>query len=122
MEKEKIKFEFYTRLNGHTEFQEYLDNLDKKARAKLLARINMVEIKGIAVGIEHEWVRPLAKNLYELRARTGNNQERGLYFHVEGNHYVITHGFTKKTKKTPSNEIRHAEKLRNEYFVNRKDD
>ncbi|WP_367296011.1 helix-turn-helix domain-containing protein [Levilactobacillus yonginensis] len=27
------------------------------------------------------------------------------YFHLEGNHYVITHGFTKKPAKTPRNKI-----------------
>lgn len=53
---EELNFEFYTRPNGHTEFQEYLDGLNTKARAKLLARIYMVATHGISVGIQHDWV------------------------------------------------------------------
>lgn len=118
---EELNFEFYTRPNGHTEFQEYLDGLNTKARAKLLARIYMVATYGISVGIQHDWVKKLDSNLYEIRSRVSNNQQRGLYFHVEENHYVITHGFTKKTQKTPQREINHAKELRAEYLKNRKE-
>lgn len=44
---EELNFEFYTRPNGHTKFQEYLDSLSEKARANLLARIYIISIKGI---------------------------------------------------------------------------
>ena len=118
---EELDFEFYTRPNGHTEFKEYLDSLDVKSRAKLLARINIVAKKGINISIQHNWVKPLDKNLYEVRSRISSNQQRGLYFHVDGTHYVITHGFTKKNKKTPLREIKHAKALRDEYFTNRKE-
>lgn len=59
----------------------------------------MISLNGIKVGIEHDWVKPLEKNLYEIRSRVSNNQYRGIYFHVDGKHYVITHGFTKKLGK-----------------------
>ena len=117
----KLEFEFYTRPNGHTEFQEYLNSLNLKTRAKLLARIAAVSQNGIEVGIEHDWVKQIDKNLYEIRSRVSNNQQRGLYFHVDGPRYIITHGFTKKRQKTPPREIKHAKELRKEYFFNRKD-
>ncbi|WP_258381312.1 type II toxin-antitoxin system RelE/ParE family toxin [Lactobacillus helveticus] len=41
---------------------------------------------------------------------------RGLYFHVDDGKYVITHGFTKTTKKMPLREIKHAHDIRNEYL------
>ena len=81
----------------------------------------MIATHGISVGIQHDWVKQLDCNLYEIRSRVSNNQQRGLYFHVEENHYVITHGFTKKTQKTPQREINHAKKLRAEYLENRKE-
>ena len=81
----------------------------------------MVATHGISVGIQHDWVKQLDSNLYEIRSRVSNNQQRGLYFHVEENHYVITHGFTKKTQKTPQREINHAKQLRAEYLENRKE-
>lgn len=49
-----------------------------------------------------------AKNLYELKSKVSSNIQRALYFHVKGPEYVITHGFTKKTPKTPPAEIAHA--------------
>lgn len=56
------------------------------------------------------------KNLYELRSKVTKNIQRALYFHVEGSRYVITHGFTKKTQKTPPAEIKHALALRKEWW------
>ena len=38
----------------------------------------------------------------------GNNIQRALYFHWKGSRYIITHGFSKKTQKTPRKEILHA--------------
>ena len=48
---DELDFEFYTRPNGHTEFKEYLDSLDVKSKAKLLARINIVAKKGIGLSL-----------------------------------------------------------------------
>ncbi|WP_424321567.1 type II toxin-antitoxin system RelE/ParE family toxin [Lacticaseibacillus chiayiensis] len=39
-----------------------------------------------------------------------------IYFHVVDGKYMITHGFTKKTQRTPRLQIEHAEKIRKEYF------
>ncbi|UYN57785.1 type II toxin-antitoxin system RelE/ParE family toxin [Lacticaseibacillus chiayiensis] len=39
-----------------------------------------------------------------------------MYFHVVDGKYMITHGFTKKTQRTPRLQIEHAEKIRKEYF------
>lgn len=118
----EIEFEFYTRLNGHTEFLEYLENLNKKERAKLLAIIRMISTHGVGISIQHNWIKRIDKNLYEVRSRVVNNQQRGLYFHVEKNRYIITHGFTKKTQKTPQHEIDHTKELRLEYLKNKEED
>nr|WP_245994892.1 type II toxin-antitoxin system RelE/ParE family toxin [Companilactobacillus furfuricola] len=52
----------------------------------------------MSVGIQHDWVKHLDNNLYEIRCRVGNNQQGGLYFHVQNDHYVNTHGFKKKSE------------------------
>ena len=46
----------------------------------------MISVQGISTGIQHNWVKRIDKNLYEIRSRVSNNQQRGLYFHVEDNH------------------------------------
>jgi len=55
-------------------------------------------------------------NLYELRSKVGSNIQRAMYFHVEENDYIITHGFTKKSQKTPLKEIDRGKYLREEYY------
>ncbi|WP_338934770.1 type II toxin-antitoxin system RelE/ParE family toxin [Lactobacillus helveticus] len=117
-----LNFEFYKRPNDHVEFQEFLDKLNKKDRAKMLAIIYEISIHGISVGIQQNWVKFIDTNLYEDRSKVGKNQQRGLYFHVTDNKFIITHDFTKKTQKTPMREIKHAKDLCNEYFKYRKKD
>lgn len=89
--KYKLTSEFYKRINGRVEFLEFLNHLEKKDRAKLLAIIDKV---ATYTGVQQNWVK-----FIEIRSKVGKNQQRGLYFHVDGNHYVITHGFSKKTQK-----------------------
>lgn len=51
----------------------------------------------------------------EIRLKCPNSIQRALYFHVINNRYIITHGFTKKTQKTPKREIIHAKQIRSEF-------
>ncbi|WP_338145608.1 type II toxin-antitoxin system RelE/ParE family toxin [Macrococcus armenti] len=51
-----------------------------------------------------------------MRSRVGNSQQRALYFQYVDNKYVITHGFTKKTQKTPKREITRAKSIRGKYL------
>lgn len=117
----KPKFKSYRRINGHDEFKEFYQDLPEKDRKKLIGIIEAVQQQGLLTAIKMEWVKKLDINLYEIRSKTGNNIQRGLYFHVENEDYIITHGFTKKTQKTPNNEIKHAKVIRKEFW-NRKED
>jgi phage-related protein len=114
---EKPKFESYQRPNGHDEFDEWLQKLYVKDRAKMLQVITDTQEQGLLVAQRMAWVRKNSgeKNLYELRSKVATNIQRALYFHVENTRYVITHGFTKKAQKTPSAEIQHAIDLRKEW-------
>ena len=113
---ENPKFTAFTRPNGHNEFVEFVNTLPVKDRQKLLATLKKIEEHGLPVASRMEWVKPLNKNIYEIRSKVGSNIQRALYFHVVGNEFIITHGFTKKTQKTPSAEIKYGEALRKEYF------
>ena len=44
-----------------------------------------------------------------------SNITRILYFFVVGERVIITHGFVKKTKKTPSREIAKAKRIREDW-------
>ena len=112
---EKPKFISYTRPNGHNEFEEFYNSLPTKDRNKLRATIDMIEEAGIQAAIQLEWVKKLDSEIYEIRSKISSNIQRALYFHVRNNQYIITHGFTKKTQKTPTKEIRKAKQIKEEF-------
>ncbi|MCH4169732.1 MAG: type II toxin-antitoxin system RelE/ParE family toxin [Lactobacillus sp.] len=114
----KLEFETYRRPNGHDEFLEWIETLPTKDSAKMLRVINETEENGMLIAQRLRWVRKLDTNLYELRSKVGSNIQRAIYFHVEGERYVITHGFTKKGDKTPPGQIRHGKALRKEWLDN----
>ena len=109
---EKPKFEFYTRPNGHNEFLEFYNTLPYKDRRKLMATIEMIEREGMIVAFQLELVKKLDYEIYEIRSKISSNIQRVLYFHKDNNRYIITHGFTKKTQKTPVREIQHAKAIK----------
>lgn len=49
------------------------------------------------------------EDLWEVRVEYESNIFRFLGFFFEGNLLILTHGFTKKSQKTPSHEIELAE-------------
>ena len=117
----KPKFEFYTRLNGHTEFLEFLQTIPIKDKQKLLATIATIQEHGLLVAQRMEWVKKLDDDIFEIRSKVASNIQRALYFHVINERYIITHGFTKKTQKTPQSEIKHAKDLKKEFEDNNHD-
>ncbi|WP_251547817.1 type II toxin-antitoxin system RelE/ParE family toxin [Limosilactobacillus caecicola] len=72
----------------------------------------------IFFGIKYQlskWTKKLEDNLYEIRSKLASNIQQAIYFHWDGNQYIITHGFTKKTNKTPRREIRTGRRRRDDY-------
>ena len=112
---EKPKFISYTRPNGHNEFEEFYNSLPIKDRNKLRATIEMIEEAGIQAAIQLEWIKKLDSEINEIRSKVSSNIQRALYFHVKNNQYIITHGFTKKTQKTPIKEIERAKQIKYEF-------
>ena len=76
----------------------------------------MSEKYGMSEAARNQWVKKLETNLYELRSKVSSNIQRVFYFHVVDNRYVITHGFTKKTDKTPENEKKRAREIRKKFM------
>ena len=112
---EKPKFISYIRPNGHNEFEEFYNSLPIKDKNKLRATIDMIEEAGIQAAIQLEWVKKLDSEINEIRSKVSSNIQRALYFHVKNNQYIITHGFTKKTQKTPIKELERAKQIKYEF-------
>ena len=68
----------------------------------------------------HNLRMPLSESLddgiLELRAKVGSDITRVLYFFIVGDRAVLTHGFVKKTQKTPTREIKRAKEIRIDYL------
>jgi phage-related protein len=111
-----VSFIWIKRSDGTSEFTDYANTLPEKDKAKLLATISRIEEHGLEVAKKAKWVKKLREGISEIRLRQGNDIQRALYFHKIGPHYVITHGFTKKSDEVPASEIEHSKKMRDEYL------
>lgn len=71
--------------------------------------------------MDRELFKKLNDNIWEFRTRYQGMTYRLLSFwdNDSGRLVVATHGFIKKTQKTPANEIARAEALRKEYLNNK---
>jgi len=87
---------FYKTADGKCPVQEFLDSLPGKVAQKL-------------VGTEEIW---------ECRIQFGSNAYRIFCFFI-GNTVVLTHGFAKKTQKTPIHEIERAAAYRRDFLRRR---
>jgi len=83
-------------------------------RAKLNLAINAA--RDFGTELREPYSKHLDDCIFELRAKVGSNISRVLYFFFVGRKIVLTHGFTKKTQKTPPSEIEKAKDYRTKYL------
>lgn len=62
------------------------------------------------------YARHLRGKVWELRVKAAGNAYRLLYAAVVGRRFVLLHGFSKKTDKTPAREIETAERRLADYL------
>ena len=93
----------------------YIDNMDESARKKMLYNVALV-----CSGVKDTRIfKKLSKSgIWEFRTEYQNKAYRLLSFwdKERSSLIVATHGFDKKTQKTPKSEIEKAEKIMKEYF------
>lgn len=94
----------------------YLESLPEKVQDKIAFNISKSRYF-----IDKELFKKLNEEIWEFRTRYQGMTYRLLAFwdNEAGSLVVATHGFIKKTQKTPANEINKAEALRKEYFSNK---
>jgi len=101
---------------GRKPFEEFVLNLSISERAKLFETINyFIELKNNGLPIKQNLSKHLDDGIFELRISLGAKIARNLYFYEKGAKIIITHGFIKKTQKTPVNQIKKAKELRKLY-------
>ena len=85
---------------------------NKDARIQFNQIVYCIELlKNHGTRLPDKITKHLQDDIWELRP--GNN--RVLYFYFENNTFVLLHMFKKKTQKTPKEEIKKAQKERDDY-------
>lgn len=79
----------------------------------MFGRLELLEEMGSQLGMPFS--RHLDDGIFELRTVQGSNITRVLYFFVVGERVILTHGFVKKTQKTPLREIARAKRIRDDW-------
>lgn len=115
-----MDIEFYRDEDGNSPVTDFLDQLPIPMRQKMLRSMKALQEMGTALRMPLSEF--LGDGIFELRAQMGNNITRVCYFFYIGNKAVMTHGFIKKTMKTPPREIARAKKIRALYMAAHKGD
>jgi len=105
---------FYDKPDGTEPAKDFLDTLNAKMFAKMVRAIEVLEAGGTSV--REPYSKYLTDGIFEVRAQVGSDISRVLFFFFTGKRFVLTHGFIKKTQKTPVSEITRAIKYRDEYL------
>jgi phage-related protein len=106
---------FYDKPDGTKPAKDFILGLPMKMRAKISRTIAMLEANGTNLREPHS--KHLDEGIFELRAKVGTNITRVLYFFIIGQRIILTHGFAKKTDKTPTVEITKAKNLTHSVLV-----
>ncbi len=112
----KYEVEYVELENDEKPFEKFISNLTLKERAKIFETINyFLDLKNNHLPIKEKLSKHLDDGIFELRTYLSDKIARTLYFYQKGAKIIITHGFIKKTQKTPVGEIEKAKALRKLY-------
>ena len=103
------KIEYFEDKRGNSPVAQFIDGLPIVKQANIFKIFDLVKEFGIELG--EPYLKHIDGKIWELRP----GSERILYFTYTGRKFILLNGFTKKTRKTPSNEIEISKKRENEY-------
>ena len=111
--------EFYRTPTEVSPVEEFLDSLNDKQTAKIAWVLRIIRDYE---RVSKEYFKKLVgtDDIWEIRIKFGRDIFRILCFFDDGKIIVLTNGFVKKSQKTPSSEIKLAEKRKKEYKERKK--
>jgi phage-related protein len=106
---------FYRNAEGKCPVEEFLDSLEAKAAQKVTWVLKLLEDLPM---VPSGYFKRLSgtDGLWECRVTFGSNAYRLLCFFAGNSVVVLTHGFAKKSAKTPAHEISRAESMKRDYL------
>ena len=94
---------YYEAENGDMPAREFIKSLPLKLEAKAYWEIGLLEQFGTNLTMPYS--RYMKDGIYELRIQQASNFARIFYFFVIGQKIILTNGFIKRSRKTPTGEL-----------------
>jgi len=111
-----VSIEYYKNDNKREPAKEFIDSLEDKAALKIFWVMKLIQQADNIMLVPSEYFKKLSNDIWEIRAKLGNNAFRLLCFFDGGKLIIATNGFRKKTQKTPQKEIETASERKILYF------
>ncbi|HEX2571919.1 MAG TPA: type II toxin-antitoxin system RelE/ParE family toxin [Polyangia bacterium] len=108
-----MKLSFYTTATGAHPVRKYLDKLEAKDAALVLAVLQDIALNGLEGSLVE--VRCIQGKLYELKI----TRHRIFYVMIQGPEMILLHAYKKESQKAPRREIEIAEKRMREVLAGR---
>lgn len=109
---------YYQTNRGNSPVKEFINDLNPKAKSKIINTIDLLEEFGIRLGSSHS-KKLTGTNLWELRI-LGEDNIRIFYAAIIGKIFLLLHGFQKKKLKTDRRNIKIAEERLKDYKLRSK--
>ncbi len=109
---------FHRTSDGKCPIEEFLNSLPAKVAQKVTWVLSLLEDLDV---VPSSYFKKLAdtEKIWECRIQFGSNIYRIFCFFEENAVIVLTHGFIKKSQKTPKSEIEKAEAYRRDFLKRR---
>lgn len=112
--------EFYCTKDQRCPFGDFLGKLAPKESQKVLWVFRLIErIDRVSSNYFKKLIG--TANIWECRIPTQRGAYRFFGFFIQGNRFILTHGYSKKTQKTDLREIRRAETYKQDYLNRHKE-
>lgn len=98
---------YYQTDQGDSPIEDFLNALPRKAKAKCLAYMDLMEEMGL--NLPHSVIAKVRGDIWELRPEWAGTEYRFFYFAFVGQRLVVLHALTKKRQKLRQRDIELAE-------------
>lgn len=109
------RIEYYRTREGECPVEGFFASLSPKEQRKVFWVLKLIED---LERVPTEYFKKLrdTDEIWECRIRSGSNAYRVLSFFFRGDTLVLTHGYSKKSRKADPRQIRKAENYRRDYL------
>jgi phage-related protein len=105
---------YYRSTGGSCYIKDFIDYLNPKVQEKIFWTLRLLkEIEFLKEPYFKKLIN--TSDIWECRVQYGSVIYR-IFFFFDNANVILTHGFIKKTTKTPRQEIKRAEHIRKEYL------